>query len=157
MTPQWNDLASEFLHRFGDETRYAIPILQAIQTEQGYIPMPLLEAIASKAQHLQANQLYGVATFYSQFTFSPKGKHTIKVCMGTACFVKGAQQIVDAFKSALSIEIGETTPDKMFTLQTVACLGCCSLAPAVMIDGHVHGQVTQESVAALLKAKGFGL
>ena len=82
MTPSWSNLATELLQRFGDETRYAIPILQAIQTEQGYIPIPLLEAIASKAHHLQANQLYGVATFYSQFTFTPKGVHTIKVLGG---------------------------------------------------------------------------
>ena len=152
MNHPWNDLALDLLQRFGDKQQNAIPLLQAIQLEQGYIPIPLLQAIASKATELSANQLYGVATFYSQFTFTPKGKHTIKVCMGTACFVKGAEQIVDAFKTELSVDVGQTTADGLFTLQTVACLGCCSLAPAVMIDDRVHGQVTPSKVKKLIKA-----
>lgn len=148
-TPNWNDLAIDLLKRVGDETQNAIPLLQAIQREQGYIPVQLVEAIASRSDHLAANQLYGVATFYSQFTFTPKGRHTIRVCVGTACHVKGAERILGTLSDKLGLSEGErTTKDMLFTTETVSCLGACVLAPVIVVDEKVQGQVTSEKIAA---------
>jgi len=108
-----------------------------------------VEAIADKLR-ISRNEVYGVATFYTQFKFHESGKHQIKVCMGTACHVKGSDMLVDEVEVHLGIRPGETSDDGVFSLERVACLGCCALAPVVMIDGEVHGRITRKKFVALL-------
>ena len=126
-----------------------IPMLQSLQREVGYISPEGVEAIAEKL-HVSRNEIYGVATFYTQFKFHKSGKHQIKVCMGTACHVRNSDMLADEVKIHLGISPGETTEDSKFSLERVACLGCCALAPVVMIDGEVHGKMTRKKFIALL-------
>ena len=127
-----------------------IPLLQSAQKTYGYLPMPVLERIA---EHLKIpiSQVYGVVTFYTQFSLTPRGANTIKVCCGTACHVRGGEAILEAFERALGIEACETTEDLRFTLETVACLGTCFLAPVVMINDKYFGRMTPKKVDAVLK------
>lgn len=127
-----------------------IPILQKIQDAYGYLPAEILAEV-SKKTGLNANQMYGVATFYEQFHLEPRGRHTIKCCRGTACHVKGGREIVKAVGHELGIEEGQTTEDMRFTFETVACLGTCFLAPAVMINNDYYGHATQDKVKSVLK------
>jgi len=123
-----------------------IPILQAIQTEFNYLPTEALEWVCNLSD-ITPSQITGVATFYSQFRHMPAGKHTIKVCVGTACHVKGAMQVFDAFKRHLKLEgTNDTDVDGLFTLEQVACLGCCTLAPVVQIDDVTYGKVSQSEI-----------
>jgi NADH:ubiquinone oxidoreductase subunit F (NADH-binding)/NADH:ubiquinone oxidoreductase subunit E/Pyruvate/2-oxoacid:ferredoxin oxidoreductase delta subunit len=123
-----------------------IPILQAIQTEFNYLPTEALEWVCNLSD-ITPSQITGVATFYSQFRHIPAGKHTIKVCVGTACHVKGAMQVFDAFKRHLKLEgTNDTDADGLFTLEQVACLGCCTLAPVVQIDDVTYGKVSQSEI-----------
>jgi len=123
-----------------------IPILQAIQTEFNYLPNDALEKVCELTE-ITPSQITGVATFYSQFRHMPAGKHTIKVCVGTACHVKGAMQVYDAFKRHLKLEgTNDTDVDGLFTLEQVACLGCCTLAPVVQIDDVTYGKVSQSEI-----------
>ncbi|MDD4527610.1 MAG: NADH-quinone oxidoreductase subunit NuoE [Candidatus Margulisbacteria bacterium] len=128
----------------------AIPILQAIQQDYGFISKEHMKEICSKTE-IKANRLYGIATFYSQFKLSPAGTNLIRICKGTACHVRGADNLIDVIKEELKIGIGETTADNKFTLETVACLGCCSLAPAVMINGEVYGKLTADKLKQILR------
>ncbi|MCL2792784.1 MAG: NADH-quinone oxidoreductase subunit NuoE [Spirochaetaceae bacterium] len=127
----------------------AIPILQEIQKKKGYIPEALLREISSLTK-IAVSDFYGVATFYSQFRFTPLGKYVIKLCNGTACFVSGADILYDTLCDFLKIKNSETTKDALFTLETVACLGCCSLAPVVMIGDRVYAKQTPDSIKELL-------
>jgi NADH-quinone oxidoreductase subunit E len=127
-----------------------ISILQEIQKKKGYLPEDLLREI-SRLTGISVSDFYGVATFYSQFSFSPLGKYVIKLCNGTACFVSGADVLYDTMCDFLKIKNGETTKNGLFTLETVACLGCCSLAPVVMIGDRVYGKQTPSSIRDLLK------
>ncbi len=133
----------------GDES-LLIPLLQDAQKAYGYLPMPVLGRIA---EHLRVSisRVYGVVTFYAQFSLTPRGVHTIKVCCGTACHVRGGKTVLEAFERALGVEACETTPDLKFTLETVACLGTCFLAPVVMIDDKYFGRMTPKKVDAVLK------
>ncbi len=117
-----------------------IPLLQAVQKSCGYLPRPVLEVIARRTQ-ISLTRMYGVATFYERFRFKPVGKHVIQACHGTACHVNGAKQIARAIHQELHIKDRETTADGLFTLETVACLGCCSLAPVMMIDDRAYGRL----------------
>ena len=127
-----------------------IPVLHKAQALFGYLPVDLQEYIA-KALDVPASEVYGVVTFYTYFTMQPRGRHTINVCLGTACYVRGAKQVVEAFSELLGIKIGETTPDRRFTLTAQRCFGACGLAPAVMINQDVHGRVNPKKVAELLE------
>ena len=127
-----------------------IPLLQGVQSIYGYIPRSAFVLIAHETG-LTLSDMYGVATFYAQFRLSLVGKHIIKVCHGTACHVQGADAISTALKEALKVNDGETTPDKLFTLETVACLGCCSLAPVMMIDEETYGKLTGSSAVKIVK------
>ena len=129
----------------------AIPILQEIQKKKGYIPEALLREISSLTK-IAVSDFYGVATFYSQFRFTPLGKHVIKLCNGTACFVSGSDLLYDTLCDFLKIKSGETTKDGLFSLETAACLGCCSLAPVVMIGERAYGKQTPDSIRALLNS-----
>jgi len=122
-----------------------ITVLQKAQGIYGYLPREVIEHIAG-ALKLKTATVYGVATFYTQFRFEPVGKYLIMLCMGTACHVNGAKTIEAAVCDELGIEDGETTQDGLFTLNNVACLGCCSLSPVMMINGETYGQLTGDKV-----------
>jgi NADH-quinone oxidoreductase subunit E len=126
-----------------------IPLLQEVQEEMGYISR---EAVVETAKllGLPASKIYGVATFYNQFRFQPLGEHHIQVCRGTACHVKGSAAVLDALCRELEVQPGETSRDGTFSLEVVACIGACGLAPVIAIDGNFHAKVTPESVGAIL-------
>ena len=126
-----------------------IPILQEVQRVHGYLSR---EAVVSVGRHLglPASKVYGVATFYNQFRFHPPGKHHIRVCLGTACHIRGGDIILENFERKLEISHGETTPDREFSLERVACVGCCALAPVVMVNEATHGHVAPSKVEGLM-------
>jgi len=128
-----------------------ISILQKAQEAYGYLSPELMEFIAEKTG-IKASKILGVATFYAQFKFEPVGKHRIMLCQGTACHVNGSPDIQDAICSHFDISEGETTKDGLFTLNSVACLGCCSLSPAMMIDGETYGSLTPAKTVKILDA-----
>lgn len=127
-----------------------IPILQGAQELFGYIPKEAFEKIAADTG-LGLSEMYGVATFYAQFRLNPVGKHIVKVCHGTACHVQNANAITDAIKETLNVEDGETTEDGLFTLESVACLGCCSLAPVMMIGDNTYGKLDGAGAVKIIK------
>jgi NADH-quinone oxidoreductase subunit E len=127
-----------------------IPLLQGTQDIYGYIPRQAFEKI-SRDVDLELSDMYGVATFYAQFRLEPVGKHIVKVCHGTACHVQNANSVTDALKEALKVEDGGTTEDGMFTLESVACLGCCSLAPVMMIGDETYGKLTGSQAVKIIK------
>lgn len=127
-----------------------INILREAQEMFGYLPMDVQLFIARKLG-IPAAKVYGVATFYSYFTMTPRGKHVISVCLGTACFVKGSDRIVEEFRKQLNIKEGTISEDGMYTLDSIRCVGACGLAPVVIVDGKVHGRVKPEDVAAIIK------
>ena len=126
-----------------------IPLLQAVQVRYGYLPSEVLEVIAKRTR-ISLTSMYGVATFYERFRFKPVGKHLIQACHGTACHVNGAKQTSRAIHQTLQIKDRETTADGLFTLETVACLGCCSLAPVMMIDDKVYGRLNAQRAQRIL-------
>ncbi len=127
-----------------------IPLLQGTQELYGFIPAAAFEKI-SESTGIKLSDMYGVATFYAQFRLKPVGKHIIKVCHGTACHVQNANAISDSLKEALGVADGETTPDGLFTLESVACLGCCSLAPVMMIGSETYGKLTGGQAVKIVK------
>ncbi len=137
------------LDKYEKKPRYLIPILQEVQEELGYLPEPAMIRI-SEYLGIPESKLFGVATFYAQFRFEPLGEHLIKVCHGTACHVKGADNIHDVLEDQLGISTGETTGDGKFTLERVACLGCCSLAPVIMVDDKAHGNLDRDKLKEIL-------
>jgi NADH-quinone oxidoreductase subunit E len=127
-----------------------IPILQAIQHEYHYLPEEVLTYVATSLD-VPAARVYGVATFYAHFALQPKGKHVIRICDGTACHVKQSIPVLNALRQKLGTsESNQTTPDMLFTIETVACLGACGLAPVIVIDEQVHGQITPQRALALV-------
>ncbi len=141
----------EIVENHDNKSSNLIPILQDIQSMDGYLPE---EALAEIADLLDVSEstIYGVATFYTQFKFIKPGKHQIKLCQGTACHVKGSNTLLDVIKSNLKIEPGETTADGNVSLERVACLGCCALAPVIVVDDEVHGKMTQDSTTEIIKS-----
>jgi len=133
-----------------------ISILEDVQTKFGYLPEGVLGEIAKKINQPLID-IYGVATFYKSFRLKPIGKHFISVCCGTACHVRGAQTVVEEFERQLGINAGETTPDKEFTLETVACLGACALGPIAVVDGHYFSNVSISKVKKILRSAKAGL
>ena len=140
----------EILDRFDYDPARLVPILQAVQEEYRYLPVEVMTLVATSLR-LPPARVYGVATFYSHFALEPKGKYVVRVCDGTACHVKGSQTLVDALKDKLGLAGSrKTTPDLLFTLETVSCLGACGLAPALVVNEDVHGQVSPEGALALI-------
>ena len=125
-------------------------ILSDIQNEYGYIPLEV-QQIVSKKTGISVAEIYGVVTFYSFFSLEPKGKYVIGCCLGTACYVKGAQQIIDKFSEILGIKAGETTPDGLFTIDALRCIGACGIAPAVSINGKVYPKVSVTMVPKIIE------
>lgn len=142
--------ARTIVDEIGGQPEMAIPLLQEIQKRHGYLPEDVLEAVACESK-IPVADLYGVATFYSQFRFVPSGKHLIKVCKGTACHVSGADILFSTISDELGVAEGGTTEDRLFSLESVACLGCCSLAPVVMIGEKVYGKLTAVKIRKILK------
>lgn len=128
-----------------------IPLLQGTQEIYGYIPQEAFLELSQKTG-LELSEMYGVATFYAQFRLSPVGKNIVKVCHGTACHVQNANSITDALKDSLKVEDGGTTEDGLITLESVACLGCCSLAPVMMIGDETYGKLTGAQSVKIVKA-----
>ncbi|MBP9015042.1 MAG: NADH-quinone oxidoreductase subunit NuoE [Candidatus Atribacteria bacterium] len=138
------------LEKYSHNVDNLIAILQEIQSEYRYLPEEILTYVATALQ-ISPAQVYGVATFYAQFSLEPKGEHIIRVCDGTACHVKGSLQVLKAVRENLGLREGEnTTSDLLFTVETVACIGACALAPALMVDEEVHGQMDEEKVRQLI-------
>jgi NADH-quinone oxidoreductase subunit E len=137
------------LENVDKERRHLIPLLQRIQEKHAYLPGG---AITVVARHLEIApcEVYGVATFYNQFRFHPPGQHPIKVCLGTACHVRGGDIILENFERKLGIGVGETTPDREFSIERVACVGCCALAPVAMVGDTVHGHMAPSKVEGLI-------
>lgn len=139
------------LSEYGTSRDRCVTILQKLQAAYGYLPTQAIDRVVEKTEITRA-QIYGVATFYDQFRFTPVGRFLIKICHGSACHVNGAARITQEIESFLGITDGQTTPDGLFTLETVACLGCCSLSPVMMVNQTVHGRLTPKDVRAILKA-----
>ncbi|MBN2707295.1 MAG: NADH-quinone oxidoreductase subunit NuoE [Deltaproteobacteria bacterium] len=134
---------------FSREASQLIPVLQSIQKKHGYLPKLALRLVADHLQ-LTIAKVYGVATFYNQFRFNPPGRNPIKVCLGTACHVKGGEIILENFERRLQIKEGETSADREYSLERVACIGCCALAPAVVIGEKVEAYVTPSKVEGII-------
>jgi NADH-quinone oxidoreductase subunit E len=125
-----------------------IPVLQMIQSRHSYLSAGAIK-LASDYLNMSPSEVYGVATFYNQFRFTPPGKHHIKVCLGTACHVKGGDIILEQFERKLGIRYGETTPDREFSIERMACVGCCSLAPVTVVDDKIQGNMAPSKVEGI--------
>ena len=128
-------------NNFEPKPQYLIPILQFIQSDAGYLPEEAMQA-AARFLRISDSKVFGVASFYAQFFFEPRGKHILTICRGTACHVRGSARLVEEMEKHLDVEAGVTTKDLSFTLETVACVGACALAPLVVVDKKAHGRQT---------------
>jgi len=128
---------------------FLIAVLHKAQAIYGFLPQNVMDAIAEEMQ-IPTAHIWGVATFYHYFNLTPPGKHVISVCLGTACYVKGAEQVLEAIKNELRIDVGQVTKDGLFSLQPARCLGACGLAPVVMIDDKIHGELTPKKTIELI-------
>lgn len=140
---------SAIAEKWRDKKGSLIMILHEIQNHYGYVPRDVSLQL-SQSLDIPLARIYEVITFYNYFKLDPPGKYTISVCLGTACYLKGAPEIVDEIKNLLNIEEGQTTPDGHFHLDVVRCLGCCGLAPVMMVNGQIHGKVKRSEVVEIL-------
>ncbi len=141
---------NEICDRYVDETTPLMMILSDIQKEYGYIPLDVQQIVSARTG-ISVAEIYGVVTFYSFFSLKPKGKYIIGCCLGTACYVKGAQQVIDKFSEILGINPGETSEDGMFTLDALRCIGACGIAPAVTINGKVYPKLAVSAVPGIIE------
>jgi len=139
-----------YITKYNNEKKALVSILQEIQEEYNYLPQEVLR-IVSKTLGIPLIDIIGVATFYRAFSLEPRGKHLITVCLGTACHVRGGPKILEEFERKLNIEAGETSKDGQYSLETVACLGCCAIGPVVVVDGGYYAQTTIRKVGSILK------
>ena len=139
----------EICDKHGNKPGELINVLHECQALHGYLPEEMQRIIARKLG-VPASKVYGVVTFYSFFTMTPKGKHPISVCLGTACYVRGSERLLEEIKRILGIEVGETTPDGKFSLDCLRCVGACGLAPVVMVGEHVYGRLEVKDVKRIL-------
>ncbi len=140
---------NKFIEKYRGKRGNIIPLLQAAQEIYGYLPEVVFQKL-EKDLGISVSQMYGVATFYSQFRLAPVGKHIVKVCHGTACHVQNATELTEALEEALEIGDGETTEDGLFTIESVACIGCCSLAPVIMIGDEVYGKLDGKGTVKII-------
>jgi len=143
-------LIDPLIEKYKGKKGNMIPLLQGTQALFGYIPAEAFEKLA-KETGLNLSDMYGVATFYAQFRLNPVGKHIVKVCHGTACHVQNANELTEAVEDALKVKDGETTEDGLFTLESVACLGCCSLAPVMMVGDETYGKLSGPQTVRIIK------
>ena len=144
------DLAEKIIEKYKDIPGNLMPVLQGIQDEYGYVPKITVDLVAERL-NVYPSQIYGVLTFYAQFHLKPRGKFIIRVCMGTACHVLGAERIKDAFYERIGIGHAETTADLRFTFESVACLGACGMAPLAMVNDETYGKMTVQKVTEILE------
>ena len=144
------ELLNPLIEKYKNKKGNLIPLLQGAQDIFGYIPRVAFDKLAMETG-IPLSEMYGVATFYAQFRLKPVGKHIVKVCHGTACHVQNAKAITTSLKEALKIEDGGTTEDGLFTLESVACLGCCSLAPVMMVAGETYGKLTGAQAVKIVR------
>lgn len=147
--PRYQQL-DEIISKYKEQAGSLIPVLHKAQGIFGYLPEEVQTYIA-EGLNIPLSEVYGVVSFYSLFTTSPRGKYVINVCLGTACYVKGSGRIMDNLKKELDIEIGETTSDGLFTLEGCRCIGACGLAPVLTVNDQVHGRLTEDDVPRLLR------
>ncbi len=140
----------KILNEFDKDQKELIHILHKIQAKYGYIPADIISRI-SRHLRISESEIFGVLTFYKFFTLEPKGKYQITVCLGTACHVRGGVQIVEDMERKLNIRVGQTTPDRKFTLETVNCLGCCAIGPVIVVNGKYYSHITVKKIDAILK------
>jgi NADH-quinone oxidoreductase subunit E len=136
-------------NEFGNDKENLIMILQAIQRKYNYLPRPALTYLAAKIG-VPFSKIYGVATFYATFSLKPRGRNIISICLGTACHVRGGERIRERIVETLNLKDGETTPDMRYTLESVRCIGCCSLGPVVKINEDMHGRIGTDSIEKVL-------
>ena len=139
----------EIINKYKNVKGALIPVLHETQDLYGYLPLHVQKKVAERL-NVPLAEVYGVVTFYTQFSLTPKGKNKISLCMGTACYVKGAGDILDKFKEKLGIEVGECTPDGKFSLDACRCIGACGLAPVLMVNEDVYGKLTVDDVDSIL-------
>lgn len=140
----------EICQKYADKPGSLITILNDVQEYFGFLPIQVQEVIARETK-ISLTEIYGVATFYSRFSLTPTGKHKVSVCLGTACYVKGAQSLIDGFERQLGIKVGETTEDGEYTLEATRCIGACGLAPVLTADGEVYGNASTDDISKILK------
>ena len=148
-TKEQEDRLREIIAQYKGKPGATMPVLQAAQEIFGYLPEEV-QIIIAEGLEIPLSEVYGVVSFYAQFTLNPKGQHQISVCLGTACYVKGAQDILDKFKLRLMIDVGECTDDGLFSLEACRCIGACGLAPVVTINGDVYGRMNPDMVDEIL-------
>jgi len=146
---QWKRI-DEIIAKYRHKEGTLIPVLKETQEVVGYLPLEVQRHIAAGLK-LHPSQVFGVVTFYSLFTMTPRGRHTVRVCLGTACYVRGGQMIIDRLRNEFHIEVNETTPDLRFTLEVINCPGTCGLAPVICVDEDVHGIPEPEKALEILK------
>lgn len=147
--PDVKEKIVEICNRFNNNPGELINVLHQTQDYLGYLPAEAQELIA-ECLHIPTAKVYGVVSFYSFFTMTPKGKHPVSVCMGTACYVRGAEKILDEFARLLKINVGETTADGEFSLASLRCVGACGLAPVALVGDNVYGRLTQAQVKDII-------
>lgn len=140
----------DVIEAFKDDKGKLMPILQEAQGIYGYLPIEV-QTIISDTTGIPLEKIYGVVTFYSQFNLAPKGKYSVSVCLGTACYVKGAGEIYDKLKQILNLEDGECTPDGKFSLDACRCVGACGLAPVMLVNEDVYGRLTVDELPAIIE------
>ena len=150
LTPEIMAQVDSIIEQYREKPGALIPVLEECQGVAGYLPVELQEYI-SRGLNVSASSVYGVVTFYSFFTMVPKGRHTIKICLGTACYVRGTKVIMGVLTEKLGLELGQTTPDRRFSLQAVRCLGACGLAPVMMVDNDTHGGMSPKKIPDILE------
>ncbi len=149
INPKEVEKIKEVCASFGNEPGELINVLHKTQSLHGYLPAEVQEIIAEEL-NMPVAKVYGVVTFYSFFTMTPKGKHPISICTGTACYVRGAEKVLDEFKRQLKIDVGETSADGIYSLSCLRCVGACGLAPVVLVGEKVYGRVSPDGVADIL-------
>lgn len=149
-TPEQAAKLKAVLEKHADEKGALMPVMQEAQEIYGYLPIEV-QAIIAEGMNVPIAEVYGIATFYSQFALTPKGKYKISVCLGTACYVKGAQALLDRITSALGIHPDECTEDGQFSLEACRCIGACGLAPVLTINEDVYGRLTEDDIDGILK------
>ena len=147
---QEDNLIEQIVKRYDGDTGMLIPMMQDLQSECGYLPVEHLRYLGGRLK-LPISRLYAVATFYSSFRLVPKGAHEVTLCMGTVCYLKGAPKICEAISREFQVEPGGTTPDRLFTLQAVNCVGACAVAPVMLVDGKYYESVTPASALDILQ------
>ena len=149
LTPEVMSKIDEIIEQHKDTPGSLIPVLAESQGITGYLPVELQEHIAA-GLNLPSSTVYGVVTFYSFFSMIPKGRHIIKLCLGTACYVRGIQEVLNRLENELGVKVGGTTEDRRFSLEAVRCLGACGLAPVMVVDEDTHGDVTPDTALKIV-------